>query len=462
LRYAVDSWISRAGVVLATASGITLLWFLAMGSLSVNPYLGILFFFVLPGLFLLGLLLIPLGILLRRRSQRRAGVQEPAAVDLSSPAVRKVLLGLGAATAVNVAILGSAGFKGIEYMDSNTFCGLTCHVPMAPEYAAFRNSPHSRVGCAQCHIGPGAGWFVKSKISGIRQLWTVTFGTYHRPIPSPVAALRPARETCEQCHWPQKFQGDKLFVHTKYGDDEASTPATSVLLLKLGGRTLHGNEGIHGRHLDPGERISYVATDARRMVIPKVIYRGDDGKTVEYFADGARPEDLKNLPVRKMDCIDCHNRPTHAFELPERAVDAAITEGLVSRELPFIRKISVEALKVPYPDQASAAAGIPRALEAYYRRDYPAVLHDHPERVAAAGEAVKAIYLRNVFPDMKLTWGTHPNHLGHDDFPGCWRCHDGSHTSRDGRTINGNCDACHAILAQDEADPPILKQLALR
>jgi nitrate/TMAO reductase-like tetraheme cytochrome c subunit len=464
-----NNWITLTGAALTTSSAFVLVWFWFMeltSPRSVHPYAGILLFLILPALFVAGLVLIPLGILRIRRQRRLAGEapQPLQAVDFKQPAVRRLLTLIGVLTFINVSIMGTAGLKSVEYMDSNQFCGLTCHTVMSPEYTAFLGSPHSRVGCAQCHIGHGAPALVRAKISGTRQLFAVAFGTYSRPIPSPVEHLRPARETCEQCHWPQKFTNDKLIVRTHFADDETNTASTSILLLKIGGHTPNGTTGIHGRHLDAMERISYITTDRRRQEIPKVIYRDDNGQTVEYVTD-----EFKNLPKEKldkattrgMDCIDCHNRPTHAFQLPDRAMDKMLAEKRISTDLPFIKKKAVELLKVDYPDQKDAAAKIPVALADYYRNTYPEIFKHKRAQVDAAGEAVKAIYLRNVFPEMKITWGTHPNNIGHEEAVGCFRCHDGSHTAADGRTIKGDCDTCHTILAQDEKDPKILKTFGL-
>jgi len=465
-----NNWMTLAGAALTTSSAFVLVWFWFMeitSPRSVHPYAGILLFLILPVLFLVGLALIPFGIM-RVRHQRKAAGQAPTplqAVDFKQPGVRRLLTIVGVLTFINVSILGTAGLKGVEYMDSNQFCGLTCHTVMSPEYTAFLDSPHSRVGCAQCHIGHGAPALVKAKISGTRQLFAVAFGTYSRPIPSPVEHLRPARETCEQCHWPQKFTDDKLIVRTKYAEDETNTPSTSILLLKIGGHTPNGTTGIHGRHLDAMERISYVTTDARRQEIPKVTYREENGTLVDYVTDDYKnmsKEKLAKATTRGMDCIDCHNRPTHAFQLPDRAVDKALANKRMSAELPFIKKKSVELLKVDYADQKVAAAKIPVDLAEYYRTAYPEIYKTKRAQVDAAGEVVKAIYLRNVFPEMKITWGTHPNNIGHEESVGCFRCHDGSHTAADGRTIKGDCDTCHTILAQDEKDPKILKDFGMK
>ena len=348
-------------------------------------------------------------------------------------------------------------------MDSVQFCGQTCHTVMEPEYAAYVDSPHSRVACVDCHIGTGAPWFVRSKLSGTRQVFAVAFGTYSRPIPSPVRHLRPARETCEHCHWPARFVGDRFVVKTKYADDEANTVLRTVLILKIGGRTFKGSAGIHGRHLGTVERIEYLTTDEKREVIPRVRYRDDDGRTVEFVVSEAPPTpgQAERGEWRKMDCMDCHNRPTHAFEMPEAAVDRAMTDGRISVTLPFVKKKAVELLRGEYPDHAAARQRISAALGDYYRTTYPQVWEAQRALVEAAAEQIALIYAKNVFPSMKVTWGTYPNHIGHENSPGCWRCHDESHKSADGRTITQDCSACHEILAQDEPHPKVLTDLGM-
>jgi len=460
--------LSLLGAALTTGAAVTLLWFWFLEMTSprpVHPYIGLLLFLILPAVFLLGLLLIPIGLRRQRQKLHREG-KLPSVypkVDFHAAVVRNALLALGGATVVNVALMGTATYKGVEYMDSNQFCGLTCHTVMAPEYAAFVDSPHSRVGCVQCHIGPGAGWYVRSKLSGVRQVFAVALGTHSRPIPSPVHHLRPAQETCEQCHWPQKFVGDKFLIKKKYADDEANTPLYTVLALKVGGRSGQRAAGIHGAHFGETGRVTYVTTDGRRQIIPRVTYRDAKDQLVEYVSEDVKvtPEDLARAETRAMDCIDCHNRPTHAFELPERAVDRALTDGQISRDLPFIKKKGVELLRAEYPDHGTAERRLAQSLADYYKESYPEVYRSHRGQVEAAGGALFAIYKRNIFPEMRVTWGTHPNHVGHEDFPGCFRCHDESHKAKDGRTISQDCETCHAILAQEEKQPAILKDIGL-
>jgi hypothetical protein len=469
LYYFIQNTLSLIGVALTTASAITLIAFWIYDFIlpgPPHPYIGLLIFLTLPAIFIFGLLLIPAGIYLRRRKLQRAG-ELPSVypeIDLKAPMVQHAILFVAVGTVLNVIIFSFASYRGVSYMDTTSFCGQTCHTVMAPEYSAYQNSPHARVECVECHIGPGAGWFVRSKLSGLRQVFAVTFKTYSRPIPSPVKYLRPARETCEQCHWPQRFSGDKFIVRTNYKDDEKNTPMTTALLMKIGGRSTTGSLGIHGRHLDDGARIHYISTDEHRQVIPVVYYTDDKGKTIEFVSSDikASKQELEKGEHRAMDCIDCHNRPTHAFELPENAVDQRMSRGLVSPELPFIRKKAVELLKVNYPDRETAQKQIEEGITNYYKTTYPEIFNGKRALVEQAADNVAKIYLRNIFPEMKVTWGVHPNNLGHNDFPGCFRCHDGSHTSADGQTISNDCTACHNLLAVQEENPKILSNLGLQ
>jgi len=461
--------VTLTGAVVTTSTALTTIafWFYEIFLPGPpHPYIGLLVFLILPGIFVLGLLLIPLGIWLRRRSLLGSGELPRVypAIDLQLPVVRHTMAYVAVATVLNLLITGTASYRGVQYMDTTNFCGTTCHRVMDPEYTAYQNSPHSRVACVDCHIGPGAGWFVRSKLSGLRQVFAVTFHTYSRPIPSPVKYLRPARETCEQCHWPQRFTGDKFLVNTSYKDDEKNTPQTDVLLLKVGGRTWQGSVGIHGHHLADNARIRYISTDTERQTIPVVDYTDDQGKTTEFISSDAKPtqQQLDQGEHRVMDCVDCHNRPTHAFDMPVSAVDKQMSLGRISPELPYIRKKAVELLKVDYPARDVAQQRITGELNNFYRTNYPEIYQARRAVVQQSAEEVAAIYLRNIFPDMRVTWGTHPNNLGHNDWPGCFRCHDDSHTSADGQTISNDCSACHNLLAVQEGNPKVLSDLGMK
>jgi hypothetical protein len=310
-------------------------------------------------------------------------------------------------------------------------------------------------------VAPGAAGWIGSKTNGIRQLVETVLNTYPRPIPSALESNRlvPAKETCENCHWPQKFGGVRLRVFSKYADDEANTRSETVLLMMVGGNRI---SGIHGAHLGAGVHIRFAAADAKRQTIPWVEYRNTETGDVRTFASSETPPDLaKALPKFDMECVDCHNRPTHTFNLPARAVDKALALGDIAVGLPYIKKTSVELLKANYATSAEAAARLPPAMVAFYRQNYPDVYAARSQDILHAGEAVLAIYNRNVFPDLKVTWGTYPNNLGHTDFPGCFRCHDGSHMTGDGKPITQDCNTCHEPLAMEEASPEILKTLGI-
>jgi nitrate/TMAO reductase-like tetraheme cytochrome c subunit len=457
-----NNWTSLAGVVLVTTTTVFWLFLLptTLRGQMENPYFGILAFLVIPGPFFLGLFLIPLGILRKRRREGRTGIPpiDAHGVRWSNPEVRRLAYFVGVTTVLNIAIASQLSYGAVNYMDTVTFCGETCHNVMQPEYTAYQGSPHSRVECVKCHIGPGAGWFVKSKLSGVGQVFAVAFNTYPRPIPTPVHNLRPARDTCEACPWPQKYGEDRLRVVPKFADDEANTATKTVLLMKIGG----GNNGIgiHGTHLGPGVRIRYGHSDAARQNIPWVEYNTPGGKSVEYATPDAKPGGA-GLEIREMDCMDCHNRPSHAYEMPDRAVDRAMSAGLIPPSLPFARKEAVQILKAKYASREDAARRIPEAFAVYYRQNYPQVWSARQAEVTAAGAQALAIYDRNIFPDMNVTWGRYPNNIGHQDFPGCWRCHDSNHTAKSGAAITQDCGACHNLLATDEADPKILKDLGI-
>jgi hypothetical protein len=456
-----SNWVSLAGVVIVTTAAVFWLFLLpvTLRGTTQSPYVGILAFLVLPAPFFAGLILIPLGIWLQRRREGRSGIYPPQFPPLTwhNAELRRLVYFVFFTTMVNLAIASQVSYSAVNYMDSVTFCGQTCHTVMQPEYTAYQNSPHARVECVKCHIGPGASWFVRSKLSGVGQVLAVAFNTYPTPIPTPVHSLRPARETCETCHWPEIYGEDRLQVINKFADDQTNTLTKTVLLMKIGGGN-HGI-GIHGTHLGPGVLIRYAHADEARQNIPWVEYNGPGGKTV-YATTAAKP-DGGGLPIREMDCVDCHNRPTHAYELPERGVDRAMNAGQISPSLPFAKKRAVEIIKASYATREEAAQKIPAAFESYYRDNYPAIWAQRRAEVTSAAEQVLAVYDRNIFPQMKVTWGTYPNNIGHTDYPGCFRCHDGNHAAKDGRSITQDCNACHNLLAMDEANPKVLTDLGV-
>ena len=456
-----SNWISMLGLGMLLTALVTWLFALPiqMRGHAENPYIGLFVFVAVPILFFAGLILVPVGVFLaRRRVQRRLEVT----IADRQLAIRRLVIFLGGATLLNMVVGTQITYRAVEHMESIQFCGQSCHV-MLPEYRAHQNSPHSRVLCVECHVAPGAGGWFESKMAGTRQLVQATLGTFPRPIKSGLESGRlvPARETCEQCHWPQRMSFVQVRVSQHYEDDEANTPTASVLTMRIGGGML---AGIHGSHFGPGVTIRYAASDAKRQTIPWVEYTNErTGESHTFLAPKTDPDVVKKdkLEVHQMQCVDCHNRPTHSFDLPEQAVDKAITNGEIGYALPFVRKKGVEILKATYASNAEATEKIPAALADYYKADYPDVYANRADDIAAAGRALAAIYDRNVFPDLGVGWGTYANNIGHNDFPGCFRCHDADHTAADGTIIPQECDGCHELLAVDEKSPEILKTLGI-
>jgi len=341
-----------------------------------------------------------------------------------------------------------------------TFCGQTCHTVMQPEYVAYEHSPHARVACVQCHIGPGASWFVRYKLSGAYQVYATLLNIYPRPIPVPVTNLRPARQTCEQCHWPARFEGNRLQVIPQYADDETNTLTKTVLLMHIGGG--EGLGGIHGAHVSPGITIRYGADESRQKMHWVEYIDTRTGKKELFVDQKTDPKTVNPADGRVMDCIDCHNQPSHKFYLPGEAMNDAMANGRISSALPYVKKEGLSLLEAKYSSQREAAQKISAGLTQFYSQKYPQVFAQHRPEVSQAVEGLIAIYDENVFPKMKVTWGTYPNNLGHMNFPGCFRCHGTLHAASDpSKMVPMNCDVCHNILAMGQANPKILTDLGL-
>jgi hypothetical protein len=446
----IRSPISIVGMVLTTITAVVFLvvFFADLFGLHTNPYLGIVFFLVLPGIFLFGLALIPLGAgLERRRRARGHAASEWPRFDLNNPTTRTTAVAIFGLTMANIVIVSLAAYRGVEYMDSPRFCGEVCHTVMKPEYTAYQDSPHSRVACVQCHIGSGASSFAQAKINGLRQLVSLATSTYARPIPSPVRRLRPARDTCEQCHWPEKIHGDKIRRIVEYADDETNSESVTTLQVHVGGGSerLGIAQGIHW-HMNLANEVEYIATDDKRQVIPYVRVRDRTGAVREYLADGVTAEQLAKGERRRMDCMDCHNRPSHTMApTAERAVNERMASGQIPKTLPFVRREAVKALNATYPTQEAGIDGIARALRAFYRARTPDGSPLPAQDIDRAVQATTDIYRRNVFPEMNVRFGTYPNNIGHIDSPGCFRCHDDEHKTKEGKTIGQDCETCHKI-----------------
>jgi hypothetical protein len=430
--------VSLLGAAVATTMAALFLGFLLLQVLGylTNPYIGLLVFVAVPGAFVLGLLLVPLGMWLTARRRRRRPGEELgwSVIDLRLARHRQVLVTVVALTIVNLVIVSIAAYGGVHYMETSSFCGQTCHTAMEPQFVAHQAWPHARVECAQCHIGSGAEAFVAAKAAGTRQLWHVITGNVPAPVPSPPELIQPAQATCGQCHSGFMRERDEIRVVREYADDDANSETATTLRMHVGGPS----GGIH-RH--NSLEIDYPSADEAKDTISNVRVRYPDGRVRTFSTDGA-PGDGGTGGRRRMDCLDCHKRPAHTFSFtPQRAVDSALTQGQIPVGLPFVRREAVAAVSATYRDGAGALEAIAARLNAFYASRPGA----DARLVRQAVRGAQQVWARNVFPEMKVTWGTYPNNVGHVETPGCFRCHDDNHTAADGAVISQDCELCHAI-----------------
>lgn len=448
------NWLSVIGAFLAVAtfSIIVLLLMIDAFVQETTLYLGLLTFMILPAFVVLGLVLIALGGLLeyRRRAQGIVSTfPREIRIDLDNSKHRNAIVIWTVGTAIFLLGTAIGSYKAYQATESVAFCGELCHSVMSPEYVAYKNSPHARVSCAECHIGEGAEWFVKAKISGLHQVYAVMANTYERPIPTPIESLRPARETCEHCHWPEKFFGGRQDVIPHFLADEENTPYPISLLLNIGGGGAQGHaEGIHW-HVSRSHKMEYRAKDHDRQEITWVRLIDDAGNSVEYSLGGEPlSETAQAIPPRQVDCMDCHNRPSHHYLSPVRTVNQAMYRGQIDVTLPYIKREAVTVLDKEYGDTPTALAAIETSLTKFYQEDYPEVMSTQAQKVTQAIQAVQTIYRENFFPEMKVSWKAYPDQIGHSEFLGCFRCHGSELATADGKTISKDCTTCHTILQQ--------------
>jgi len=461
IRYFWGNWICAAGSVLSVTIVILMLIMLGLfvanellGRHS-NPYLDLVAFMMLPAFLILGILLVLLGNYVRKRREKQ-GIVTQYAPDLGGTVlVRKVAMVAVAGLIVLVGF-GTFSYEAYHFTDSNQFCAHVCHTVMTPEATAYANSPHSNVPCVKCHIGPGASWFVRAKLSGLRQVVAVATNSYSRPIPAPVENLRPARETCEVCHRPSQFHGSRLAVKKHYGRDRDNTEAITANLLYVGGPDSGKGKatGIHW-HVDPGNSIRYRHLDEERQEIVEVVLTTDAGE-IHYLRSGEEVEPDEGQ-WRTMDCVDCHNRPTHIYELPVAAVDEAMAAGKLDHSIPYLKREAVRVLEEVSPTENTAAA-VSARLMAIYTTEHPDDLEAIRADLGSTSSVLAGIIDRNIFPEMNITWGTYASNLGHFDVEGeldesgCFRCHDDELEADTGATITQDCDLCHNLLAHEETD----------
>lgn len=378
-------------------------------------------------------------------------------VDLNDPKTRNAItiFGIGSVFFLLISAVGS--YEAFHFTESVKFCGTLCHTVMKPEYIAYQNSSHARVACVACHVGQGADWYVRSKLSGLYQVYAVTMGTYPKPIPTPIVNLRPARETCEECHWPQKFYSRQIIVEKHYLADENNTEWDISLQMKTGPvySALGLQEGIHW-HINPDVKIEYVATEEDRQNIPWVRYSNKKTGEIFIYEDETiqlSQQQLDSLEIRVMDCMDCHNRPSHDYHTPVRFINNSITAGNIPKKLPGIKSLAMTVLNgANFSTTDSVLNYIQSEVLNYYQSNYIDIYNSKKELIEQAIKGIQDEYQKNVFPEMGVKWSAYQNNIGHLEFVGCFRCHNDRHQTKEGMLISRDCNLCHSIVAQGVPD----------
>jgi len=450
------NYVSFAGIAIVAASltSIILLVMMELSGGTENPYTDLITFIFIPSILVFGLLVVLSGLLLERRRRRRnpdQAIAQYPILDLNDPSRRRTFLVFLVLSFVFLFMSAFGSYRAYEYTESVTFCGQACHAVMKPEFIAYQASPHAKVRCVECHVGGGAEWYVRSKFSGMRQLYGVITNDYNKPIRTPVHNMRSATETCQKCHWSEKFHGDQMKVFNHYGYDENNSLNQTRMLIKVGGGSSEGGQvgGIHW-HMNVANEVTYVAADEKLQNIPWVRMKGSDGKVTEFMARDASMSStqIEQAPKRTMTCIDCHNRPAHIYLSPNQAVDDALTAKRLDMTLPFIKRKAVEVLSKPYNTNDEALLSIASDLNSYYQTNHPAIYVSRSDAVNGSVAEVQRIYQTYFFPEMKTDWSTHTNNIGHYNAQGCFRCHDGQHFSNDGKVIRNECSICHTTIDQ--------------
>ncbi|WP_209319669.1 cytochrome c3 family protein [Ancylomarina longa] len=456
------NWTSILGASIAVLTFFLIVFFFVISVIfnQGSSYMGLITYIVLPSLLVLGMILIPIGMLIQIRNKNKQiflieGKKWPK-VDLNDQHHRNAFTLFVVVSFLFLFFTSIGSYEAFRYSESVPFCGTLCHNVMEPEYVTYQNSAHAKVACVECHVGEGADWYMRSKLSGLYQVYAVTTNNYPKPIPTPVANLRPARETCEECHWPQKFYPKRMHTRRHYLTDEKNTEWQIKQVMNIGSdhESKHYTEGIHW-HINPNVKVEFKSTDDKNEFIQWVKYTNIKTGEEHVFEDQMMPPDsafFADSKTHTMDCMDCHNRPSHRYLSPPKYIDDAISNESVDVKIPYIKLASMEALKDVYSTNDSADYFIQKKVTDFYQENHPEVLTSFDKEIAKSIEGIKLAYHENTFPKMNARWDAYPNHQGHKESQGCFRCHDDNHTTSDGRVISKDCNLCHSIVMEGRTD----------
>ena len=450
------NWTSVIGTVIAAINLFLIFFFIIISVVfdQGGSYTGLFAYLVLPLFLIFGLLLIPIGMVTKMKRDKRKKTETKRRwplVDLNNRAHRNAFLVFVTTTTLFLLLSAVGSYEIFHYTESTEFCGLLCHSVMEPEYTTYHNSAHARVACVDCHVGSGADWYVRSKLSGLYQVYSVIFKKYPQPIETPLANLRPARETCEQCHWPEKFTPHFNRFEKYFLADEQNSEWDISLQMKIGSPySARGlEEGIHW-HIHKDVKVEYIAADETREYISWVRFTNTKTGEVTVYEDQDYPleGDISEHEIRTMDCMDCHNRPSHSYLSPSNFVDRGLGSGIIPSQLPEIKKVAMDILLVNFEYLDSALMYVNDEVSLFYSENYPEISEQNPELIESAILGIQNGLKNNIFPFMKVRWVVYPNHIGHLESKGCSRCHDNLHVTATGRTIPRDCNLCHTITAQ--------------
>jgi hypothetical protein len=463
------NWITIIGSLIAALNLILIIFLFIISTIfnKSDTNLGLFIYIILPGFLLLGLIMIPVGMLTARKRIRKTAESEKyrlPVVDLNDPRHRNAFIIFTIVTIIILFLSTYGSFEAYHLTESVQFCGTLCHKVMEPEYTAYQNSPHANVTCVECHVGSGASWYVKSKLSGLYQVYAVLTKTYPTPIETPLHDLRPARETCEKCHWPQKFYSRTLQANRYYLTDSLNSEWDVMLQMKIGPeyKGQGFSEGIHW-HINPDVNIEYISENDKREVITYVKYTNKKTGQVEVFRNPDTPVSdslISASNIRTMDCIDCHNRPTHNYNSPPVYFNKAMLSGNISKNIPFIKKTAMDILRDTYSNKDTALITIRENILNYYKTEQSSFYAANSESIDESITAIQHAFSQNTFPAMKVTYDVYPEHIGHLETEGCFRCHNGSFTSENGSKITKDCNLCHTIVGQGK--PENMQYTAIR
>ncbi|OFX17583.1 MAG: cytochrome C [Bacteroidetes bacterium GWA2_31_9] len=450
------NYISYLGTIIALIAWVAIIFLIVLAKMfdAGNVYFELFTYLIVPGFLVAGLLIIPIGMYLQNRREKKGFKEDESKrliFDFNDPKTRNAAIIFSVVTVFFVLFTVIGSYKGFHYTESVEFCGTLCHEVMEPEYVAYQYSSHARVKCAECHVGEGVDFYVKSKMSGLRQVFKYIAGTYPTPIETPIRNLRPARETCEKCHWPEKFYTNKIRHEKYYLADSSNTEWDIIMKMKIGPdhAAMGQTEGIHW-HINPNIEMEY-ASDEKREIIPWVKYKNKlTGVELVFKSEENEitEDSLSKMEKRPFDCMDCHNRPSHEYHAPSYFVNHIFTSGEISSKVPYLKAAAMDALNDIYSTKDSAKMGIENKIIQYYTDQYPDVLATFEKEIKAAIPVIYTAYSRNTFPEMKVRYTAYPRHIGHLESNGCSRCHDGKHKTAEGKVISRDCSVCHTFIGQ--------------